>query len=101
MEFSYHVTSPERLGVVEFDAEGRASSIEENPMRPKSNYAVTGLYFYDNQVIDIAKTITPSACGELKISSINQAYLGRRQLSAQMFQRGYAWLYKGTHDSLL
>ena len=99
--FAYHVTNPERYGVVAFDAEGRASSIEEKPVRPKSNYALTGLYFYDNQVIDIAKTMTPSARGELEISSINQAYLGRRQLSAQMFQRGYVWLDKGTHDSLL
>ena len=99
--FAYHVTNPERYGVVAFNAEGRASSIEEKPVRPKSNYAVTGLYFYDNQVIDIAKTITPSARGELEITSINQVYLGRAQLSVQMFQRGYAWLDTGTHDSLL
>ncbi|EMG7881074.1 glucose-1-phosphate thymidylyltransferase RfbA [Enterobacter cloacae complex sp. JNL001] len=99
--FAYHVSDPERYGVVEFDKDGTAIGLEEKPQRPKSNYAITGLYFYDNDVIEMAKSLTPSERGELEITDINRIYMQQGRLSVAMMRRGYAWLDTGTHQSMI
>jgi glucose-1-phosphate thymidylyltransferase len=99
--FAYHVNNPEQYGVAEFDAHGKVLSIEEKPKQPKSNYAVTGLYFYDQQVGDMAKSLQPSARGELEITDLNNLYLKQNQLHVEVMRRGYAWLDTGSHESLL
>ena len=99
--FAYHVQDPERYGVVSFDAQGKAVSLEEKPIRPRSNYAVTGLYFYDNQIVEIAERLRPSSRGELEITEANREYMARNQLEVEILGRGYAWLDTGTHESLI